>query len=148
MTLKEIKRAVNDALKKEYPGARIYGNDTIEGYEKPAFFVYVMQTFAESTKNARHKNVEVEIDYIQKRPDEVEGMNFLEKAEEIFGQKLTVGYRSLSTANIDCQFQGENQNIPVVTFDIEFWDNIEKRETTETMKTLIISQEVTQGDYR
>lgn len=37
MTLKEIKKAVNSALKEKYPGVNIYGADTIEGYVRPSF---------------------------------------------------------------------------------------------------------------
>lgn len=62
MTLKDIKQAVNLTLKEAYPGTKIYGPDTIEGYTRPSFFVYVTQTFSERTKNAVHKNVEIEID--------------------------------------------------------------------------------------
>lgn len=79
MTLKDIKQAVNLTLKESYPGTKIYGPDTIEGYTRPSFFVYVTQTFSERTKNAVHKNVEIEIDLIQKRSDELAAMEFFEK---------------------------------------------------------------------
>ena len=45
MTLKEIKKAVNSALKEKYPDVKIYGADTIEGYMRPSFFVYITQIF-------------------------------------------------------------------------------------------------------
>lgn len=38
MTLKDIKQAVNLTLKESYPGTKIYGPDTIEGYTRPSFF--------------------------------------------------------------------------------------------------------------
>ena len=38
MTLKEIKKAVNSALKEKYPDVKIYGADTIEGYMRPSIF--------------------------------------------------------------------------------------------------------------
>ena len=97
MTLKEIKRAINTVLKKMYPDVKIYGADTMEGYTRPAFFVYVTQTFSEKTKNAVHKNVEIEIDLIQKRPDELAAMELFEKMEAAFGYKLAVGDRKLNT---------------------------------------------------
>ena len=118
MTLKDIKQAVNLTLKESYPGTKIYGPDTIEGYTRPSFFVYVTQTFSERTKNAVHKNVEIEIDFIQKRPDELAAMEFFEKMEAAFGYKLAVGSRKLNTDNINCMFEGENNNIPVVAFEV------------------------------
>lgn len=125
-SLKEIKKAVSSALKKLYPKVNIYGADTVEGYSKPCFFVYATQTFSEATKNAIHKNVEVEIDYIQNSPDESKAMDFFEKMENTFCQKLKVGDRYLSTSELLIDFSGEHSNIPVFTFDVEFWDAIEK----------------------
>lgn len=151
MTLKEIKKAVNSALKERFPDMKIYGADTVEGYTRPSFFVYVTQTFSESTKNVFHKNVEVEIDFIQKNTNEAEGMAFFAAMEEMFGQKLTIGSRRLNTSNMNLNFQGENANIPVCQFDVEFWDVIPRRPRTDSsklMEELKISQEVKQGDYQ
>jgi hypothetical protein len=142
LTLKEIKKAVNSALKERYPEYKIYGADTIEGYTRPSFFVYITQTFSESTKNARHKNVEVEIYYIQKAANEADGTDFFTIMEEMFGQKLTVGSRSLNTSDMELTFQGENANVPMCRFDVEFWDRIERQENVETMKILMLGQEV------
>lgn len=144
MTLKEIKKAVNSALKKRYPEYKIYGADTIEGYTRPSFFVYITQTFLETTKNARHKNVEVEIYYIQKAANEADGTDFFATMEEAFGQKLTVGSRRLNTSDMELTFQGENTNIPACRFDVEFWDRIPKKEkeNCKIMKELRFAQEV------
>lgn len=142
MTLKEIKKAVNSALKEKYPNIKIYGADTVEGYTRPSFFVYATQTYSEATKNAFHKNVEIEIDFIQKAQNEAESMNFFADMEELFGFKLAMGSRSLNTSNINLSFEGENANIPVCQFDVEFWDQIQRKENSETMKELIFAQEV------
>ena len=141
MTLKEIKKAVNSALKERYPDMKIYGADTVEGYTRPSFFVYITQTFSESTKNAFHKNV-------QKHTNEADGMDFFASMEEMFGQKLTIGSRSLNTSNMDLNFQGENANIPVCQFDVEFWDVIPRTDSSKLMEELKLSQEVKQGDYQ
>ena len=132
MTLKEIKKAVNSALKERYPDMKIYGADTVEGYTRPSFFVYITQTFSESKKNT----------------NEADGMNFFASMEEMFGQKLTIGSRSLNTSNMDLNFQGENANIPVCQFDVEFWDVIPRTDSSKLMEELKLSQEVKQGDYQ
>lgn len=142
MTLKEIKKAVNSALKEKYPEMKIYGADTVEGYTRPSFFVYATQTFSETTKNAFHKNIEIQIDLIQKNPDEGEGMDFFGTMQELFGQKLTVGERSLNTSNMDLNFQGENSNIPICIFEVEFWDAIPRTDNSKLMEELTITQEV------
>lgn len=149
MTLKDIKKAVNAALKKQFPECKVYGADTVEGYTRPSFFVYVTQTFSETTRNAVHKNVEIEIDYIQKSPDEGKAMDFFQIMENLFGQKLPVETRQLNVSNLDMGFQGENLNIPVFSFETEFWDEIKKTDNSETMKEIIFAQEVKeQGDYQ
>lgn len=123
-----IKKAVSNALKEMYPNAKVYGTDTIEGYKKPCFFVYASQTFLESTKNAVHKNVEIEIDYIQKKPNETESMNFFQNVQNKFMQKIQVGERFLNTSEQSSDFNGENNDIPVFTFNIEYWEDIKKPE--------------------
>ena len=62
--------------------------------------------------------------------------------QELFGQKLTVGSRSFNTSNMDLNFQGENSNIPVCQFDIEFWDSIPKTDNSKMMEEMRLSQEV------
>lgn len=148
MTLKEIKKAVNAALKKSYPDYKIYGADTIEGYEKPCFFTYTNLTFSESTKNMAHKNVEVTIDYIQRSPDESDGMDFFTKMEHLFCLKLDTGDRKLSTSNQQSDFVGDNANIPSFSFDVEFWDAIEKETDNTPLMGELIMKEVTEGDYQ
>lgn len=147
-TLTVEERAFVDYIR----GMKIYGADTVEGYTRPSFFVYITQTFSESTKNAFYKNVEVEIDFIQKNTNEAEGMAFFAAMEEMFGQKLIIGRRSLNTSNMDLNFQGENANIPVCQFDVEFWDAIPRtdssKDSSKLMEELKISQEVKQGDYQ
>lgn len=149
MTLEEIKKAVNSALKKQFPEYKVYGADTVEGYTRPSFFVYATQTFSETTQNAFHKNVEIEIDYIQKSPNESKAMEFFKAMEILFGQKLLVEKRQLNTSNLDMNFQGENTNIPVFSFEVEFWDAIQKKENSKLMEEIVLMQEVKyQGDYR
>lgn len=142
-TLKEIKKAVTAVLKKAYPENKVYGVDTTEGYEKPSFFVYVTQTFSETTKNAAHKNVEIEVDFVQNSPNESEAMEFFEKMERIFHHKLDTGKRKLTTSDFSMEFQGEHQNIPCFFFNLEFWDAFEKEpDNSVYMGEMIMRQEV------
>lgn len=142
-TLKEIKKAVTAVLKKAYPENKVYGVDTTEGYEKPSFFVYVTQTFSETTKNATHKNVEIEVDFVQNSPNESEAMEFFEKMERIFRHKLDTGKRKLTTSDFSMEFQGEHQNIPCFFFNLEFWDAFEKEpDNSVYMGEMIMRQEV------
>lgn len=53
-----------------------------------------------------------------------------------------VGEVKGNTNNMELDFQGENLNIPVCRFDVEFWDQIPRKENYDTMKELIFAQEV------
>lgn len=146
-TLKEVKRSVNAALKEACPGIKVYGADTLEGYERPAFFVYVTQTFSEATKNAVHKNVEIEVDFVQKSPDESEAMGFFAEMERLFCHKLVLPSRQLTTSGLYTGFDGENKNIPVFSFEVEFWDEIDKKvDDTPLAGELQLGQEVKAWD--
>lgn len=146
MTLKEIKKAVSTALKTKYPDMKVYGADTVEGYDRPSFFVYVLQTFSEKTMNGTHKNVEIEIDFIQKSPDESEAMDFFTAMEELFQYKLQVGYRKLTTDNMNCTFEGAYKSIPVCTFDVEFWDRIKRATDEALIKEINVKQEIKEAE--
>lgn len=148
-TLGEIERAVCAALKRAYPEEKIYGADTLEGYTKPSFFVYVTQTFSEATKNALHKTVEIEIDYIQGKPDEPEAMKFFEVMERMFYHKLKTESRQLTISNLSMFFEGDNKNIPCFTFELEFWDAIEKEtDDVPLMGEFNLKQEGKPWDYQ
>ncbi|MBC6681318.1 phage tail terminator family protein [Zhenpiania hominis] len=145
--MKKIKTAVNAVLKTLYPDYPIYGADTVEGYEKPSFFVYITQTFSEFSANLVHKNVEVEIDFIQKEPDESAGMDFFNKMQQAFLKKLKVESRYLNLSNHSFEFTGNHANIPVFTFEIEYYESIEKEtETAVLMEKLYMSNSLKKGE--
>lgn len=48
----------------------------------------------------------------------------------------------MNTSDMELTFQGENANVPMCRFDVEFWDRIERQENVETMKILMLGQEV------
>ena len=50
--LAELKRACNEVISKTYPDIKIYGNDTTDGYKRPAFFTEIVpHVFAHESKN-------------------------------------------------------------------------------------------------
>lgn len=142
-TLKDIKKAVNAALKEKYPEMDVYGADTVEGYAKPSFFVYITQTFSEATKNAVHKNAEVEINFIQRSPDESQAMDFFSTMEGLFSHKLKAGNRQITTDSHESGFLGDNRNVPYYSFEVEFWSAIDKeKEDAVLMGGVDINEEV------
>lgn len=141
-TLLEIKAAVNAVLKKEYPALPIYGADTEEGYQKPSFFVFAVLQTGRATRYAIEKTVDIEIDYIQKEPDEADAMRFFAAARKALHPKLTVGERFFTTDGFLLDFLGECQNIPHVEFSLTFWDDYAEETAQALMEEIVFSEKI------
>ena len=38
----ELKRACNEVISQTFPNIKVYGNDTVDGYTRPAFFTEII----------------------------------------------------------------------------------------------------------
>ncbi len=138
--IKDIKKAVVSKLKEIYPDYPVYGNDTVDGYSKPCFFVEVSQLFSEGGVNYKYRSCVIEITLVQCIPDEVESLDFFVEIEKAFYPKLEVGDRLLNTSNFAIDWLGENRNIPKVDFDVDYFEATEKEEKQELLTKLRIKE--------
>ena len=87
--------------------------------------------------------MEVEIQYIQKSPNESESMDFFATMQEIFLQKLQVGDRFLNISDHYSEFDGDFMEIPIFGFNLEYWEAIKKvEEDIEMMGELKLNPDV------
>lgn len=140
ITTADIKKGVVDKLSEAYPGIAIYGTDTTEGYKRPSVFLYIDMSIEETTRNCVHKNATVELYFIQKTPNEKEGLAFIEEISKIFSPKLELPDRSLSTMDFYGSLTGEFMNVPNVQFTVNFWDEWGEQEMVDIMKKVFIQQ--------
>ncbi len=141
--IEHIRIAVAKALKAAFPEIPVHGHDTKEGYVRPSFFVYVTQTFSAPTKNFLHVSADVEIDFLQKKPDEREANGFFAKMQRMFCRKLPVGgtFVNASDSYMDVQ-----NGIPMFGFEVEYWEDTREPETADVMEEFNFNETIGGGN--
>lgn len=147
MTIESIKAAIVKKLQERYPGTPCYGVETLDGYKKPCFFLYLDGSVILSTVNYIQMRCEAEIVRIQPKTNESDAIQFFENTASMFAPQIKVGDQFLSTENLDFSYLGENQDIPQISFEFEYYIKKE-RETAEIMKQAIIEWRNKKGDYQ
>lgn len=117
-----IKKSLIKAIKTKFK-YNIYGIETVEGYEKPCFFVRLLPIKnTKEMKNLYFRRFSVVITYLQSIVDELDALNTADELLEIFLPKLHCQARYLNTMDFTTNFVGEYSNIPQYSFAIEFYD--------------------------
>jgi hypothetical protein len=133
----DIYAAVNDLLRYKYPTYNVCGHNVAEGFKKPCFFADVRLTSAsQETVNYLRYVYGIQITYFPVKIDEIDNLTKADEIRELFGYHIVVCSRGLMITDYDYEFVGEKTNILQISIDIEFYDDVEKVETHETMKTL------------
>lgn len=140
MTIEEIKAAIVKKLQERYPGTPCYGTETLDGYKKPCFFLYIEGSVILSTVNYTQMRCEVEIIRIQQKRDESDAIQFFENMAGMFSPQINVGDQFFSTENLELAYLGENRDIPDVSFEFEYYI-MKKTETAAVMKEAVIRME-------
>lgn len=141
--IEHIRAAVYKTLKTRFPELSVYGYETKEGYERPSFFVYVTQTFSAPTKNFLHVSADVEIDFIQKKPDEREAHGFFARMQKLFCRKLPVGDTFVNTSDLYMDIQN---GVPIFGFEVEYWEDTREPETADLMREFTFNEKIEGGD--
>lgn len=140
MTYKEIKIAIIRELKDSYPELKIYGIAQVKDYIKPCMFVTLIPIMQEKNLNYKHCFCTIEILKVQTSPNEEDALNFFDTMAEKFSPKISVGKRKLNTSDFNSGYQGSDNDIPYIEFDIEYYENIVKKEEHELMKEIKIKE--------
>jgi hypothetical protein len=139
MTIKQIKKAINDVLIKN--GCDVYSSETDEGFKKPVYFVDIFPVEKEKTTSV-YETVRLSAE-IQYEPSVETDEECIEKAEAMaqwFTAPIEVDDRKLTIYNLE--FNTENA-VLYVTFDIEFMQLIDENPPTiDNMESLKIREEV------
>lgn len=142
MTYVEIKAAISAALNDLFPGIPVYGNDTVEGYNRPCFFLDVIPETDISGVNFQHKYCTVEITKVQRTADEADALDFFNAIERAFYLKLAVGDRKINTSRFAPAWIGDFGNVPTITFELEWFEAVEKRITQPLIEEVITEESV------
>ena len=130
IALDELKKGLIAVLRKQYPkGHKFYGNEVIEGYEKPSFFTQLIPaTMENATQHTTNNTMLFVITYFQKQKDEADNFRKITEIRKAFGLKVEVADRQINVEELDYQFVGEEGNILQIQVTINYIDDIEKEE--------------------
>lgn len=138
----EIKKAVNELLKRRYPPPqyRIYGKEIQEGYEAPCFFTEILDGGSSAeTKNFAKGSFTVKITYFQETKNELEQLEKVDEIKDLFGLFFCVGDRKLTTGEFSHTYIGEYQDILQISIDIDYRENTRKEDPALMMEEIIVN---------
>ena len=137
--LAELKRACNEVISKTYPDIKIDGNDTTDGYKRPAFFTEIVpHVFAHESKNYASGGATFKATLLEKKHDEAFCLSVYDSIKEAFGMMLPVGNRKLLVGDISFEFIGEQLNILQVSIEFDWYEKKERVETEPEAKELVV----------
>ena len=112
ITLKQLKKACNDKVKSTFPAIKVYGNDTIDGYDRPAFFSEILHHgYSHESKAYAINGATFKLTLFEKSHDEEYCLDVFEKLRDSFGMTLQVAERHLLVGEFSYEFIGENANM-------------------------------------
>lgn len=138
----ELKRACNEVVSGAFPSVRIYGNDTTDGYKRPAFFTEIIpHPFANESKNYTSGGATFKATLLEKTHDEAFCLDIYDRIREAFGMTLPVGGRKLLVGDISFEFIGESLNVLQISVEFDWYEQKERIETEPAAESLVVSME-------
>ena len=124
-TISDVKLACNRALRSAFPDAKVYDNDTLDGYQRPSFFTEILSHGRKKTsKYLTQIGFTFRITYFEQTHDEAHCLEVYEKICKAFEPALKVkGRNRIVVRDIDYSWIDENADKLQVT--ISFYDAVE-----------------------
>ena len=120
----------------------MYGNDTNDGYTRPAFFTELIpHPFAHETKNYASGGATYKATLLEKTHDEVFCLSIYDGIREAFGMTLPVGDRKLLVGDISFEFIGEHLDILQISVEFDWYEQKKRIEREPLADTLIVAME-------
>lgn len=125
MTLKEVEERVLAMLKAEFPGMTFYGNSVVEKMTRPCMFLQWRPVdMAPTNYNSRENKLSMHITYHQKVKSDSDVLEKADRIRDMFGLSFCVDDRAVKVENFDFNWNGQEQNIPQISIDLEWKDKI------------------------
>lgn len=120
-TAKDVKTACNRTLAETFPDVKIYGTDTLDGYERPSFFTELTSRGRErESRYLARFGYRYRITYFERTHDEAHCMDVLSKIMGAFEPYIILSndrHNRLFVEDVDWQFIDENADKLQVTID-------------------------------
>jgi hypothetical protein len=137
VTLKELKKAINDVVKAEFSTIDIHANDVEEGFERPSFFTDFDFTYRRDYSGCFMREATVIIYYFPTNRNEykLEVLEVQDKLENAIRKGFAVGGRHLHIMD-DIESEVIDKVLQV-SFELEYYDDTgEASETLPKMEEL------------
>ena len=155
MTLTEIKKRCLEIMKARYPTSKYkyYSNAVIESFKRPCFFTEISLASSEpASSGAEHYAGQFSIEILQDVVDEEKALEIANTLRIAFGRYFIVNAdggkkRAVRVNAYDFDFAGTDDNIPVITIDLEWFDTgLIPSETADIMDGIEVSIKVDTED--
>jgi hypothetical protein len=142
--LTDIYKATDLLLKSKYGASmKYYGNDTVEGYTKPCFFISIIPVInSNDSINFKTKAFTIMITYHQSIINEIDNLQKADEIINLIGYFLNVNGRKICVTNSDYEFIGENNNVLQISFNIEYIEANTREDSSTIAQTLNINEEM------
>lgn len=138
----DLKRACNEIILAAFPEIKVYGNDTKDGYTRPAFFTEIIpHPFVNESKNYASGGATYKATLLEKTHDEAFCLSIYDRIREAFGMTLSVGDRKLLVGEMSFEFIGEYLDILQISVEFDWYEQKERIEMEPVAETLAVSME-------
>lgn len=155
MTLADIKKSCLGIMKRSYPPTeyRYYSNAVVESFVRPCFFTEITINQSDvASSGAEHFLGSFSIEILQDVIDEAGALEIATTLKAAFGRyfMVTLGdtteERTVRVIGYDYDFVGTENNVPVITVDLEWYDCVTAPVIADDMQDVDISIKVEAED--
>lgn len=128
--IKETKNACDKLLADTFPGIRVYGNDTFDGYVRPSFFTEIRQrAYRTRNRSSVTKGYSFIATLFEETHDEDYCLDVVDKVQQAFGLAVRTEGGLAVVEEIDYEWIGQGADQLQITVD--FINRTEVRERKE-----------------
>ncbi len=129
ISMQEFLSFCNSELEELFPDIPVYGNDTMDGYSRPALFTEVVsRQFAHESRYYARNGATLKVTFLENSHDEQFCLHVYERIRERFAFSIKVNGMVLLTSGIHYEFTGERSNILQVTAEYEWMETLSRTE--------------------
>ncbi len=144
----DILKQISTMLKTEF-GCTVYGDEILEDFVKPCFFIKCLYTNIPQTKNVTKKKLSIIITYFPKKSDknEVHYADIMDRLQTAFVLGIPLKERYIHLNEFFLNRVGEEQDIIQATIRVEYLDRILRpMENAEIMEEMEANIKVNGGN--
>ena len=155
ITLLDIKKKCLEIMKQHYPTTtyKYYSNAVVESFERPCFFTEIsIDSTDAASSDSEHYSGQFSIEILQDVIDESACLEMANTLRAAFGRYFMVDVgegkqRAIKVKAYDFDFVGTDNNVPVITIDLEWFDRgLLPSETADMMEGIDVSIKVEAED--